>query len=242
MVERASYTDFIEQMGKTESKGFTLLEILIALFIFAIVLTTVFASYTGTLSLVDETESRAEMYDMARTALERIREDLESAYLPETLKEQKEAFKEEGFVGADQEINGKSADTLRFCSRAHIDFTLEGRGLENARISYYLKESENGGSFSLYRSDTPIFERASNENEAGVVLCDDLTSINFIYYDAYGEAHSSWDSKEGNFKNKLPSRVSVIIELSYHEAKEEPLKFMTGVSLPMGEHLHGKMR
>ena len=63
-------------------KGFTLLEILIAVVILVIVLSTVFASFTGTLRLVSETESQAEVYQMARIALERILEDLESANVP----------------------------------------------------------------------------------------------------------------------------------------------------------------
>lgn len=66
----------------TSPEGFTLLEILLALSILATVLSTVFASYTGAFRLVSETEGQAEIYQMARIALERIVEDLESFYLP----------------------------------------------------------------------------------------------------------------------------------------------------------------
>ncbi|MBW1614275.1 MAG: prepilin-type N-terminal cleavage/methylation domain-containing protein, partial [Deltaproteobacteria bacterium] len=50
--------------------GFTLAEILIAIFLFAVVLTTIYTSYTGTFRVVDETESQAEIYRMARIAME----------------------------------------------------------------------------------------------------------------------------------------------------------------------------
>jgi len=67
-----------------ENSGFTLLEILIAIFIFAVVMTTIFTSYTGTFRVVDETESQAEIYQMAGIAMERMLEDLESIYIPTT--------------------------------------------------------------------------------------------------------------------------------------------------------------
>ncbi|MBW2345581.1 MAG: prepilin-type N-terminal cleavage/methylation domain-containing protein, partial [Deltaproteobacteria bacterium] len=41
------------------AKGFTLLEIMIAIFIFASVLSTIFISYTGTFNIIDKTESRS---------------------------------------------------------------------------------------------------------------------------------------------------------------------------------------
>ena len=66
-----------------DRSGFTLLEILLALFIFTIVLSFIYTSYTGTFRIVDETEYQADIYRMARIAIERIYEDLESVYAPQ---------------------------------------------------------------------------------------------------------------------------------------------------------------
>ncbi|MBW1691930.1 MAG: prepilin-type N-terminal cleavage/methylation domain-containing protein [Deltaproteobacteria bacterium] len=46
--------------------GFTLIEILIAIMIFATLLTTIYTSYTGTFRVIEDTESQAEIYRMAR--------------------------------------------------------------------------------------------------------------------------------------------------------------------------------
>lgn len=59
--------------------GFTLIEILLAVFILGIVLSTVYASYTGTFRIIRETEYDAEIYGMARSALDRMARDLQSA-------------------------------------------------------------------------------------------------------------------------------------------------------------------
>lgn len=97
-------------MNPTLSKGFTLLEILIAVFIFGAVLSIVFTSYTGTFRIIDETESYADIYGKARIALERMQEDLQSAYFSE--REKSSGFEEETvqparFVGEDKNIKGR---------------------------------------------------------------------------------------------------------------------------------------
>ncbi len=72
------------QTSSISRKGFTLLEILIAMFIFGVVLTTIFTSYTGTFRIIDETESQTDIYAMARTVMIRMQEDLESVHFKET--------------------------------------------------------------------------------------------------------------------------------------------------------------
>ena len=62
-------------------KGFTLLEILLAFFIFSLVLTSLYTAYTGTFSNIDQAESQSDAYQMARITLERMIEDLESTYV-----------------------------------------------------------------------------------------------------------------------------------------------------------------
>jgi len=218
--------------------GFTLMEILIAISIFAVVLTTIYTSYTGTFRVVDETESQAEIYRMARIALERMLEDLESAYIP---KREENPESEEGilhpfqFVGEDREIKGRCADTLRFISRAHID--LSGQELDpgTAEIGYYVKENDEGDDFVLYRSDRPMFEEAFplEEETGGLVLCERLVSVNLTYYEEDGEARESWDSTSDELKDKIPKMVSISLEFLNRSDPETPFRFMTGVALPI---------
>lgn len=60
-------------------RGFTLIEILIAVAILGIVLSTVYASYRGTFRIIHDARSDAEIYTMARNALDRMARDLQSA-------------------------------------------------------------------------------------------------------------------------------------------------------------------
>ena len=63
--------------------GFTLLEIVVAIAIFAVIVSLIYPAYTGTYRNIEIAETQAEIYAMARTAMIRIVEDLESTYIPE---------------------------------------------------------------------------------------------------------------------------------------------------------------
>ena len=221
-------------------KGFTLLEILIAMFIFGVVLTTIFTSYTGTFRIIDETESQVDIYAMARTVLIRMQEDLESVYFKETGASKSEGSSLEPaiFLGENKEINGKDADTLRFLSRAHLIFDEEDENPGVAEISYYVSENGVEDSLALYRSDRPELEEPQEEETGGLILCDGLFSVNITYHDADGEMHENWDSSEDEFKHKLPAMVSILLEFVNIRNAEKPYKFMTRVALPMARERH----
>jgi len=221
-----------------KNSGFTLAEILIAIFIFAVVLTMIYTSYTGTFRVVDETESQAEIYRMARIAMERMVEDLESTYVPKregNTKSEEDPMQSFQFVGKDQEIKGRYADTLRFISRAYLNLSGDDEDTGKTEIGYYVKENEEGEDFVLYRSDRPMFKEGFlfEEDSDGLVLCEGLVSVNFTYYEEKGEPLENWDSTSEEHKDTIPRIVSVLLEFVNPLNSETPLRFMTSVSLPI---------
>lgn len=217
------------------------MEILISMFILVIVLSTIYTSYTATFRIVNETEYQAEIYRMARIALERMQEDLESVHVPlkgekSPESDEKQADDEESaFVGEDNEIEGRSTDSLRFTSRAHLVFTEQEQPSGIADISYYVEEDNEGESLVLYRTDTPAFQEKPEGRTGGLALCDSLVSLNLTYYDDEGEEYDNWDSTSGEFKDKVPKMVSIMLEFKNIADPEMPFKFFTGVALPMAQ-------
>ena len=160
-------------------RAFTLLEVLVALFIFAIVLSTLYAAYIGTFKNIEETESQADIYEMARVALERMVEDLESVYMPQSQgeeeSEEKETTPQTLFEGTVAEVDSRRADSLRFISKAHLVFDEDEKRAGTAEVSYYVTEgNEEEEGLTLYRSDTPGFEQSKEPGTGGWVLCDGL--------------------------------------------------------------------
>jgi general secretion pathway protein J len=224
-------------LRKIYEPGFTLLEILIAMFIFGIVLSTIYSSYVGTSTIIDETEYQADIYRMARVALERMYEDLESIYVPQNPEPEEsddDNMTGADFVGDDREIDGRDADSLRFVSRAHIVFSEEDQPSGTAEIEYYVEQNEEESHFVLYRSDTPEMEEPPSKGTGGLVLCEKLLSIDFTYYDADGGEYDNWDSTSEAFEGKIPTRVSISLEFENKLDAEAPYKFFTTVAIPMG--------
>lgn len=219
---------------KPGTRGFTLLEILLAFLIFAIVISTIYASYTSTFHVIGTAEAQAEIYRQARIAMGRIMDDLESAYYSD------QAGTVEEFIGKDNEIDGARADSLRFVSRAHIVFSGQEVDSGKASIEYEVRPSETGAGLTLFRHDRPELMVKPLEEDTGFLLCDNLKAVRFTYYDAAGEEHDRWDSTGSEFaglspRDSIPRAVSVLLQFESEPELETPYTFVTRVLLPVSK-------
>ena len=198
-------------------------------------MSTIFAAFSGTFRVIGETEEQGEIYDMARTTLERISEDLACLYVGDV--ENPGSANEKGskplLVGEDLQTDDQSADTLLFLSWAHVSFNF-GRVPEGpAEIAYYTRALENTNTLALYRSDTLDYLESPDTGEGGLLLCDQLKWVDFTFYDQQGQSHKQWDTTQTELKNSsLPSRVTVSLGFNNILDPEKPLEFRTGVALP----------
>jgi prepilin-type N-terminal cleavage/methylation domain-containing protein len=220
-------------------KGFTLLEILIAIALFAALTAMLYPAYIGTFRNMEITESYGTIYRMARIVMERVSEDLESACIPGTNDNSySDIALAQIFSGKDSSIDGRNADDLEFISERHISFNGDqttGRGL----IKYYLKQVEDEKGFTLYRSDDLELGKKSEDKTGGFMLCKDLNSINFSYQDENGDTYDNWDSASESFKGRLPVMVYVELEFLNKSDPESPIKFITSVAIPLAKRKYG---
>jgi general secretion pathway protein J len=222
------------------SRGFTLFELLVAIVIFALVVSTIYASATGSFRVVSETESRAEIYRMARIAMERMLEDLESVYVQGMSSEGEpvaDTLAVTSFVGEEKEIDGRSADSLRFTSRAHANLGGQEKDPGAVEIIYYVRESEAGEGLVLYRSDRPIFQApwSSEEDTGGLALCERLRSVDFTYHGKEDEIRDYWDSDAQEQRGALPTMVTLSLEFNGGPDTDASLRFVTRAALPVQE-------
>ena len=214
-------------------KGFTLLEVLLAFFIFSILFITIYSSYSGSFKTVNTTENQMELYRKAAITLERISEDLQSSYIsvlpPDSFGKPAEYTQ---FLGENSNFNAREADSLSFFSRIPPLFSDEDETVSGQLITYSVVQGSEEDELVLLRSENPEFTDVAEESE-GLVLSDGLQAINFTYFDDDGEAHESWDSDSEEFRGRLPRMVSVSLEFLNHENPDAPLKVMTSVALPV---------
>ena len=214
-------------------KGFTLLEVLLAFFIFSILFITVYSSYSGSFKTINMTENQMALYRKAAIVLERISEDLQASYisvLPQNSFGEPAAYTQ--FLGTDDEMNGQDADSLNFFSRLQPLFSNEDKTVSGLLVSYSVILGNEADELVLLRSESPEF-MDEPEAKQGLVVTDGLQAINFAYFDDKSEVHQSWDSESEEFRDRLPRMVSITLEFVNYENPDAPFKIMTSVSLPV---------
>jgi len=218
--------------GRWRDHGFTLLEIMVAIFIFAIIVTTIFTSYSTLLSGNKSSDQGTAPYEMAKNCLNRMTVDLESihvtlppGYSPPVLGEPPELYR---IVGEIFDIAGTAFPRLRFTSLAHLSF---GGKTEKgiAEIVYYVQASGDGN-YVLKRADNLYPYGMFEENVGDPVLCTDVKSLTFKYYDQDGTAYDLWDSDDENFGYSTPKAIGINLELA---EGSNSLWFKTMVTLPV---------
>jgi general secretion pathway protein J len=217
---------------KGMSEGFTLLEILIAMTIFAVVATTIFGSYNFIFSTTDAFNSGIAVNESARNCLSRMTFDLQAVYVAfppaYTLPGQDASPDTYRFSGEIDTVGGTAFPRLRFTSLAHVAFE-KGRQEGIAEIVYYVQAGDNG-TFILRRSDTLYPYQPFREKGTDPVLCENLKSLKFTYYDAEGADADRWNSDSDDFKYATPRAVGIQLELGNGSFSQ---RFATLVALPV---------
>ncbi len=200
--------------------GFTLFEIMLAIFIFAIVITTLFGSYRAVFSSTESLDAQIESFEMAGNCLNRIITDIKSAYI-----ELLPGYSKPGFdsppdpyrvVGDFTKTGQGKFARLRFTSKAHIPLGGDIRkGI--AEIVYYVYETEDGRNV-LKRSDHlwpyPKFE----ESVKDPVLCEQVKAFNIFYTDYEGNETEEWDSESAELKYATPKAIRIRLETGNEES------------------------
>ncbi|MDP2645850.1 MAG: type II secretion system protein GspJ [Desulfobacterales bacterium] len=227
----------IKQSGHGRRRaGFTLLEILIAMFIFAVIVTTIFGSYRAVFSTIGPMNEGIKTYEMALNGLNRISVDLQSMviawpprYTVPDFNSRPDPYRIQGDT---EHTGGTDFPRLRFTSLAHISF--QNKPEEDiAEIVYYVRPSGEDTTFVIKRSDRlepyPTSDEKGEESN-DPVLSEQVKSLTFKYYDHNGAVHERWDSESHEFEYATPVAIDITLEL---EDKGGTHLFHTIVKLPL---------
>jgi general secretion pathway protein J len=221
----------------SHSPGFTLFEILIAIFIFGIVMTTIFGSFIAVFSNTDAIFDGINDYDMAKNCLNRMITDLQTVHISPGEIYMRPEFDDPPdpyrIVGDTGYAGNGSFSRLRFTSRSHLP--LENNMQKGiAEIVYYVRNRGDNENI-LTRADSLFpykrFEgKAFEENPGDPILCEKVRSLAFKYYDEEGTEYDHWDSESEEFKYATPRAVSIKLEFGDDSSS---LLFETMVHLPV---------
>ncbi|MFO7929979.1 MAG: type II secretion system protein GspJ [Thermodesulfobacteriota bacterium] len=233
-------------------RGFTLLEILIAISIFGVIATIVYSTFNAVVSRTDVIKEEAAVSEMAATCLNRITMDLKAMYVeqyplykPADYDDEPDPYRFE----AELDYTGsKQFPRLSFASGEHLPMSGDRRDLSAdnktmrpglARIRYHVDKGQNSDpdsdqGHSLKRGDRPFPYDDSgpedNDPEKDPVLCRNITELEFTYLDSQGDWHETWDSESENIDYATPRAVKIALKISTGGREH---RFSTSIDLPV---------
>lgn len=212
--------------------GFTLIEVLVAIFIFGMVISIVLSSFREVVLSAGIVNSNMTAYEMGKNAMDRMTGDLRSVYVsipPDFVKPGFDAEPEPyRFSGIIEAVGSGRYPLLRFTSTAHLP--LGGSVREGiAEIIYYVDLLENGEPV-LRRSDrlelNEVFEKKDHP-----LLCRRVRAFSATYCNAEGDEFEEWDSESDSYSYATPVAVKLILETGPENGIAHV--FETRVALPM---------
>jgi prepilin-type N-terminal cleavage/methylation domain-containing protein len=198
---------------KTDRSGFTLVEIIIAASILAVVAMILFESFTSVLTIGQGAASLAETRQTARFIIRKLTEDLRAFDLF--------THNDNGlFLGIDHRFGDRDADRIRFTGFTRQ--TILFGGSDQAYVEWYVVEKEDDpeGLYTLWRSENQ-FVTAPPSEEVDTLHALDVTSslVSFnIRYMVMGQFIDAFHPE--TLRKGLPTLVEVTFGLEDEEGRQ----------------------
>jgi general secretion pathway protein J len=218
--------------ARRSTAGFTLLEVMVAIAILAMVSVLIYGAFDG-LSRGKKSLGRVnDRYHQGRSAISRMAMELSSAFLSthQPLTEQ-QWRRLTIFSGS----RGSPADRIDFTSFSHRRLVRDSHESDQNEISYFGSPDPNvSGKIDLARRESAVIDLEPKRGGEVNVLVEDIDSFDVKYLDATtGLWTETWDTTQATGQlGRLPFQVKLTLVLKGGPGAQ-PVTFTTKVAMPM---------
>ncbi len=216
---------------RTRARAFTLLEVMVAIGVLALLSTLIYGAFDG---LARGKKSFARIHDRyheGRAALQRIATEVSSAFLTT---HQPIAVQQSVRMTAFIATTGAPADRLDFTSFSHRRLERDVHESDQNELSYFgSPDPAVSGKIDLARREAPIIDLDPQRGGEIMVLAEDIDLFDLRYLDAQsGMWNETWDTRQGvtGQPNRLPLQVKVTLVLK-GGIGGKPVTFVTKVPI-----------
>ncbi|MFA7328796.1 MAG: type II secretion system protein GspJ [Candidatus Ratteibacteria bacterium] len=198
-------------------KGFTLVEVMVAVVIFSLAIAVIYKTFSTGLKVWERGSESMAVFQDGKRVLDVISKDIRSTFIPPLGNE------DSLFVGEDKKEGEIDADKISFFTLGEPNLISKGKDIGLRKIEYYLEKKDK--EYTLYRKETPSLGRLVLGEETVDPLLIGVENLNFEYY-SKGEWKKEWKPSK-----TVPSRVKICLKLK--EETGEPHTFATTVEVPV---------
>jgi general secretion pathway protein J len=180
-------------------RGFTLLELLIAITIFAIMATFAYSGLKVVLDSEQQTSQYSKRMSQLQLAMSMMKRDIEQAVdrpIRDQQGDQQAALLSGGFAGRLLELTRDGYVNPMKLPRSNLQ-----------RVGYQVEED------TLYRLTWQILDRAQDSEPHRYKLIDNIQSLELIYYDHELNKHDQWPPEEKLLATEKKAGLPAAIEL-----------------------------
>ena len=205
------------------SAGFTMMELLIAATLVALLGAMLYQSIGRSIDSKEQIEKISDRYDEVRIAMNRMADEISMAYLSAHYNHEERRTKT--LFREDSESEG---DRLIFTSFPHMRRVRDAKESDQNVLTYWVDSDPGGSGQSVLlrreraRIDETTGEDISNDDQSFTdVLCTGVRDLTFDYWDENEkEWTEEWDSDSLETSNKLPPRVRIRMSIDDQNGRE----------------------
>lgn len=223
---------------RVQSRGFTLIELMIAVGVLAMIAALLFGAFSGLASTRAGVSRLADRYHQGRAALRRMSHELRGAYLSAHVPiDQNLSVQSTAFIGT----RDTPTDRVDFNSFSHRRLDRDAKESDQAELSYFGSPNPNGsGELDLVRRISPRLDNDPDRGGRVQVLATDIDIFDVSYLDAStGMWTDKWDSTQAlGQNNRLPLQVRIVLTLNggarlSSGRSPRPLRFVTKIAMAL---------
>jgi general secretion pathway protein J len=197
---------------RDRSAGFTMIEMLLAMSIFAFITTIMWGSFAQTANSKKVIQSEQERAHNVRVALMRMAREIEMAYVSDN-ENTAIANRRTLFVGSAR----ADVDELMFSTFAHQRLRAGAAEGDTSLITYYgARDPDDRRVLNLMRRETRRLqaEDPSTLPGEGYILCPDVARVKFAYYDhKKKEWETDWSTLDASGMPYLPTHIRITMTI-----------------------------
>lgn len=204
-------------------QGFTLLEVLVAVFILASLSTILYGAFKDTLFIQTKVQASQERWHVLRLGVNRMVRELEMSYV--SLNQNMMAVLRRTYFSSKRQSD---VDELTFSSLSHRRLVRNARESDQCVIRYYgAPDPDDRRKINLMRRETRRLEEKEFDEIMGesYVLIEDIVSLHYEFYDPVkDEWLEEWDTTTMDGQpNRLPPRIRIYLTVLDERGKEMTL-------------------